>query len=186
MTKLIWISSFIISGLILSVNAGCKKDDKNTNDPVYPVSSLSFDYSGFVNGTYDAGGEIPHSPDPGTSITDYEWADALLFEESGVEWVGVMANFPTGAGRESTYLQMHIKNPGTGNFSLPGRGSYDVLCFGMNGAGNQQNFLFKSGTIQVTTFKSNRIIGTFNGTLEMEAETLTISNGVFNMHVTTE
>lgn len=110
----------------------------------------------------------------------------MLFQESGVEWAGVMANFPTGAGRESTYFQIHVKNPGTGDFPLPGRESYDALCFSMNGAGNQQNFVFKSGMISVTTFHSNRIIGTFNGTLQMAGDTLVISNGVFNMHITTD
>jgi len=181
---LIWV--FTLIGLLQLFFSGCKKDNEIT-DPVYPISSLSFEYSGFLNGTYSAIGKIPLSPDPGTSISDYEWADALAFQEYGVEWTGIMANLPTGNGRECTALQMHIKNPGTGNFALPGRGDFDFLCFGMNGTGNQQNFLFVSGTINVTTFKSNRIIGTFSGTLEMvEGESLIISNGVFNMHVTPE
>ncbi len=178
---------FVLIGVLLMIFPGCKKDVKDTTEPVYPTSSLSFDYSGFLSGTYSVTGALPLSPDPGTSISDYEWADALVFEEYGVEWAGVMANFPTGNGRESTYLQIHIKNPGTGDFALPGRGSYDVLCFGMNGPGNQQNFLFTSGTIIVTSYKSNRIMGTFSGTLEMgQGEVITISNGVFNMHVTHE
>ena len=179
----LWIYPFIMIGVLLILLCGCKKDDESAPNTVYPVSSLSFDYSGLLNGTYSVVGDIPLS-----SIYLKEWADAILFAEYGDKWIGILANSPTNKGSESNSLQMHIKNPRTGNFILPSdRGDFDVLCFGLNGMGDQQNFNFTSGSISVTTFQSNRIIGTFNGTLEdLHGGSVTISNGKFNMHVTTE
>ena len=136
------------------------------------ASTLSFSYSGSLNGATSANGELPSS-----YYTGKEFAMAFAFSEYGEEWILIESFNPT----DTISISFTIQDNGIGNSSLMGPGaSYgSVLTI----ADEQLSFI--SGGINITDYFCDRIKGTFQGDLKhnhIDSTTvLRIYDGVFDL-----
>ena len=75
------ISKLLLATVFL-LSFSCGDDDKCEN---FSVSTLSFNYSGSLNGTFSVSGELPSSES--TIIWEHNWAAGSYFSDFGKEWM---------------------------------------------------------------------------------------------------
>ena len=163
----------VFSFLIFS----CSKEE----EIIFPVSSLSFDYSGYLNGNYSAIGE--------ESVRNYygdtsDFASGNAFKEGGLQYLVIGAQRYSGQGNRDI-LQLELEAPKAGNNSIPVYDPYysvvyNVIEFNYNT--DSSKIFYISGHIELSTLALDRAIGTFHGSAkDDDGNTITISNGKFNV-----
>src|SRR5687768_12808585 len=188
---------FRVSGrtaVLLAALAACGGGDGPT-EPVATTNSMSFAYSGAVSGSFDVSGE----GGPGDE-------GASGFKFAGPRTMLTIGGVKKLSATRATLMQLILPDvtaPRTFNLS-------DDVCLDFNttcplaafapdiepgppslspDADLDEFYLFTSGTVVVTSVSATRITGTFAGTaetlsLEGPPKTVTISNGKFDVAVT--
>jgi hypothetical protein len=177
-----------IIALSMLVLSECGDDDDKCLPPA--VSSLSYTYTGDINGAYAVEGEVPVSTPVSMTIYDYSWAMGGTFGEFGTYWVAIHSNLvyeSQHSGRASLIVQIHVPDKGVGKYNLPDHG-LDFLSLEYSPAWNGElSFEFVSGEVNVTYYQCNRIIGTFSGELQGfddgEPVTIYVADGKFDVKV---
>jgi hypothetical protein len=171
----------------LLVLSGCN-DDNDAKCLPPAVSLLSFSFAGAIDGTYTVAGEAPSSAS--MNLYDYSWAMGGKFSEYGVNWINIHSNLmyqSQYSSRASLIVQMHVPDKGVGKYPLPNRGlDFLTLEYSPNMHG-ELLFEFVSGTVDVTYYQCDRIIGTFSGELQGyndgELVVINVTNGEFDVKV---
>jgi hypothetical protein len=169
------VGVLILVSTILLIS--CSKDD----EIVFPVSFLSFDYSGYLNGSYSAIGE--------ESVRNYygdtsDYASGSAFKEGGLHYLLIGAQQYSGPGNRDI-LQLELEAPKAGNYRIPGYDPfysvvYNVIEFNYNT--DSSKIFYISGHLELSTLTLDRAIGTFNGSAkDDDGNTITISDGKFNV-----
>jgi hypothetical protein len=154
-------------------------------------ASVSFQYSGFASGSFDASGSSTTQ-----SSTHPDFAAALRDTVDGVPYVAVFGFQPLSNGRTSL-VDLEMVDPNT-----PSTISLDVDCgtsasqagcgaglIGINwdfttqsSVAGEQAYFVESGTLVVTQISSSRVKGTFSGQASDEnGNLINISGGSFDV-----
>jgi hypothetical protein len=173
------------ASLVLVLMALTNSCTSASTEPTGDPSTLSFTYTGYRNGAYSVTG---FQPDPRTGLLNVTpWASATNFAiERSYTQIG--GSLPAGA--HVHIMQFVVPFGETGTFPLGAVHAdgfiYDLLTFEydpISGAGERYRLL--PSTVTVTSVTSDRVIGTFTGTAvdSVNARTITITNGSFNVFV---
>ena len=162
--------------IVFLLSFSCGDDDKCEN---FSKSTLSFNYSGFLNDTFSVSGELPSSES--TIIWQHNWAVGEYFSDFGKEWMSINANLLLNKGG-SHIFQIHVPNTGVGKYSIPGRN--DIITFNHWKISEPELFYeFLSGEVNVTYSECGRIKGSFTGIMKDAngPDTIEITDGEFDV-----
>jgi len=175
-----------LSILILS---GCI-DNNNDNEKCLPpsISSLSYVYSGFIDGTHAVQGEVPS---PETSIIhDFNWVVGSKFTEYGIDYMMINSNLVY-KGKQSNSaslgVQIILPNNGVGKYNI-NNGRLNILSLEYTPVwSGELVFHFNSGEVNVTYHQCNRIMGTFSGALtainDGDIVAINVTEGKFDVKI---
>jgi hypothetical protein len=163
---------------LVALVAACGKD---ATQPTGEPSAVSFTYAGYRSGGYSATG-FPPDVRTGTRWTT-QWATAGNFVLAAQPFTGITASLPVAGANH--LVELAIPFGATGTFALsPTHG--DALIFDFqSGVSNGVSYVFKPGTVTITSATSDRVVGTFSGTAvdTLTSRTITVTNGKFDVHV---
>ena len=163
------LKSVALMAMIAVLGCGGSGDDDDDGNPTGPPAG------GATNGSVTA------------QINGTSWSatGTITVSRQPPSFIGLGA---TGfAGNAAYSLVIGIGNatgPGSHNLNLQAGGDGSSLIVGSTTLGYGSAFNGGSGTITITSLTSNRIIGTFSGTLPPSsgsAAALVITNGAFNV-----
>lgn len=129
--------------------------------PTFFGGSLSFSYSGVVNGTFDAEGSALDADDPTKS-----WA--LGVRDDAQQAVGIVASMPQ-PGNLHDFVALTIPRVTSGSATVDVNCTASVCASALFGfrtdESNESQFLcgLESGTLTITAISASRATGTFSG-----------------------
>jgi hypothetical protein len=170
------VTSPVVLCLVALATACGPTDTQPAGDP----STVSFTYSGDRNGTFSVSGVRPDVRTGTLYTTPWASGNNLLFDRT---YTAINASLPSGT---ANHIMGFLVPAGeTGTFTLSPE-HFDELIFGyQSGVSSGQVYVFKPGTVTVTSATAGRVAGTFSGTAidSSGSKTLTVTNGKFDVQI---
>jgi hypothetical protein len=170
---------FALAALVGAL-AGCGSD---TTEPTSQPGTLSFSYSGMVNGTFSTEGSMPAE-----NWDTQHWAAGVKDTDAGsIEVVGIKVR--TNGLLDEAFVVFELLAPGSASIEDPIEPATVDIELGVDESGATDGFehmcSLTAGTVTVTAISSTRVAGTFSGTgtcsTSSEQGSISITNGKFDV-----